>query len=42
MRDEIYQWTGHDWIEVGKLKKGRYYHAVSPIKMDKKIMDFCN
>jgi len=42
MRDEIYQWTGHEWIEVGKMKKGRYYHAVSTIKMDKRIMDFCN
>jgi len=39
-RDEIYQWTGQDWEEVGKMKKARGGHAVSTIRLDE-IKDFC-
>ena len=38
--DEIFQWTGQDWEEVGKMKKARYYHAVSTIRLDE-IKDYC-
>ena len=40
-RDEVYQWTGEDWVEVAKMKKARSYHAVSTIVMDENIMKFC-
>ena len=40
MRDEILKWTGQDWEEVGKMKKARYYHAVSTIRLGE-IKDFC-
>merc|ERR1719481_659163 len=40
-RDEVYQWTGEDWVEVAKMKKARKDHAVSTIVMDKNIMKFC-
>ena len=40
-RDEILQWTGQEWKEVGKMKKARSSHAVSIIRMDEKIKDFC-
>jgi len=39
-RAEIFKWTGHQWVEVGKMKKARAYHAVSTIRLDK-IKDFC-
>jgi len=39
-RDEIYKWTGQQWVEVGKMKKGRAEHAVSTIRLDD-IKDFC-
>jgi len=38
--DQIYKWTGQEWLEVGKMKTGRYYHAVSTIKLSE-IKDFC-
>ena len=40
-RDEVYQWTGKDWVEVAKMKKARRYHAVSTIVMNENIMKFC-
>jgi len=39
-RAEIFKWTGQHWVEVGKMKKARAYHAVSTIRLDK-IKDFC-
>ena len=40
-RDEIFQWTGDDWEEVGKMKMARYSHAVSTIRLDDDAMQFC-
>ena len=40
-RDEIFQWTGDDWEEVGKMKMARSYHAVSTIRLDDDAMQFC-
>ena len=40
-RDEVYQWTGEDWVEVAKMKKARNAHAVSTIVMNENIMKFC-
>ena len=40
-RDEVYSWTEEGWVEVGKIKKGREYHAVSTILMDDEITRFC-
>ena len=40
-RDEILQWTGDDWEEVGKMKMARSYHAVSTIWMNDDAMHFC-
>ena len=40
-RDEVYQWTGEDWVEVAKMKKARYWHAASTIVMNENIMKFC-
>ena len=40
-RDEVYQWTGEDWVEVAKMKKARAGHAASTIVMDENIMKFC-
>ena len=40
-RDEVYQWTGEDWVEVAKMKKARRYHAVSIIAIDENILQFC-
>jgi len=39
-RDEILQWTGLGWEEVGKMKEARANHAVSTIRLDE-IKDFC-
>ena len=39
--EEILKWTGEDWEQVGKMKKGRGYHAVSTIRMDDDAMKFC-
>ena len=39
--DEILQWTGDDWVEVGKMKMARSDHAVSTITMDDDAMQFC-
>ena len=38
---EIFQWTGDDWEEVGKMKMARSYHAVSTIRMEDDAMQFC-
>ena len=40
-RDEVYQWTGEDWVNVAKMKKARSSHAVSTIVMDENVMKFC-
>ena len=40
-RDEILQWTGDDWEEVGKMKMARGYHAGSTIRLDDDAMQFC-
>ena len=40
-RDEIFQWTGDSWEEVGKMKMARGYHAVSTIRLDDDAMQFC-
>ena len=37
----IFQWTGDDWEEVGKMKMARGYHAVSTIRLDDDAMQFC-
>ena len=38
----IFQWTGEDWEEVGKMQPtDRYNHAVSSIRMDDYAMQFC-
>ena len=39
-RDEIFKWTGQEWLEVGKMKTARSDHAVSTIKLSE-IKDFC-
>ena len=39
-RDEIFEWTGLYWKKVGKMKKNRYDHAVSTIRLGE-IKDFC-
>ena len=39
--DEIFQWTGDDWEEVGKMKMVRGFHAVSTISMNDDAMQFC-
>ena len=30
-----------EWVEVGKMKMARAYHAVSTIKLDNPAMQFC-
>jgi len=39
--NQVLQWTGDRWVEVGKMKKGRGYHAVSIIVMEEEIMQYC-
>ena len=39
--DEIFQWTGDDWEEVGKMKMARAGQAVSTIRLDDDAMQFC-
>ena len=39
--DEIFQWTGDDWEEVGKMKMARRFHTVSTIRLDDDAMQFC-
>jgi len=43
-RDEVYQLSGEDWLEVGKMNVVRSSHAVSTIKLDdaNDVMQFCN
>jgi len=41
-RNEVYSWTDDEWLEVGKMKEARNYHAVSTIQMDNELMDLCN
>jgi len=39
--DGIYQWTGTDWEEVGKMKEARDSHAVSTIRLDDDAIQYC-
>jgi len=40
--NEVYSWTGDAWLEAGKMKERRDYHAVSTIQMDnEQIMEYC-
>jgi len=39
--DDIYQWTGAAWEEVGKMKMARYSHAVSTITLDDDAIQYC-
>ena len=39
--DNIYQWTGADWEEVGKMKMTRAWHAVSTIRLDDDAIQYC-
>ena len=39
--DDVYRWTGNDWIEVGKMKEPRFNHAVSTIMLEEEVMQFC-
>ena len=36
-RDEIFRWSGDDWVEVGKMRVARYHHAVSIIQLDEDL-----
>jgi len=40
-REEVHQWTGEDWVMVGKMKKGRNSHAVSTILLEEEVMKYC-
>ena len=40
-REEVNQWNGDDWLEVGKMRKARSDHAVSNIEMNDNLMQFC-
>ena len=40
-RDEIWAWTGEDWVEVGRMKMARRSHAISSIRMDDEAMGYC-
>ena len=42
-RYEIMGWLDdeQEWEETGKMKMGRYYHAVSTIQMDDQAMEHC-
>ena len=39
--DEILQWSGSAWVEVGKMKMARAYHAVSTIRLEDEVLQFC-
>ena len=39
--DEVYKWTGNDWVEVGKMKKTRSDHAVFTIMLEEEVMQSC-
>ena len=39
--DDIYQWTGAAWEEVGKMKEARDSHAVSTIRLDDDAIQYC-
>ena len=40
-RDEILQWSGSAWVVVGKMKMARAYHAVSTIRLEDEVLQFC-
>ena len=40
-RDEILQWSGSAWVEVGRMKMARGFHAVSSIRLDDEVLQFC-
>jgi len=41
-RDEILAWIDEAWVEVGKMKLARRYHAATFIQMDDGLMQHCN
>merc|ERR1719430_3012103 len=40
-KDEVIAWIKDDWVEVGKMKMPRAFHALSPILMDDNALYFC-
>ena len=42
MRDEILAWEDDQWVEVGKMKVPKSFHAVTNIMMDEEVMQFCD
>ena len=43
MRDEIIEWRDEEqeWVEIGKMKMARGYHAVTTIQLDNPAMEHC-
>ena len=39
-RDEILAWEGDMWVEAGRMKEGRYYHAMTIIKQEE-VSAYC-
>ena len=41
--DEVYQWMGttSTWVEVGKMKVARSFHAVATISMEE-VIQYCD
>ena len=39
-RDEILAWEGDMWVEAGRMKKGRAYHAMTIIKQEE-VSAYC-
>ena len=40
-REEILKWNGSAWEEIGKMEIARADHAVSIIKLDDEVLQFC-
>ena len=42
-RDEVLAWLDDEqqWVEEGKMKVGRFYHAVTTIMLDDDAMAHC-
>ena len=34
-------WEREEWVEVGRMKMARSWHAVTTIRMDDEAMQFC-
>ena len=39
-RDEILAWEGDKWVEAGRMKEGRAYHAMTIIKQEE-VSAYC-